>query len=620
MSDDDYVLFKKQATPITSTRALNAMKKDEASFISGASRPMGRKRTNDYDPLNTLHSGPMDTTFDHPRIRFAREASFMEPVALKKTANPVIQAPIRVSTREDDTVRLLPAYKMDNIGTPLRVMDSTPTTKRTISPTSTLEKTETLEISDDDDDDHGAFDEFSVDVTIENLTRFGITVGFPRSQDERLIRLRLGRRQAIISGNSVNGCIYHGSLGRNYVDMDLKHFDSDLLDLLSLQHDVKCGLMRLSFAKDFPEQSWATMLDRLQIFCPNTNLEDGFKTYRPKRRISQSPSVGRPPMSDASKIYASTRKPSARLLNSTPRIKSKEDGDDDGGLEIMEMPNKQIRFLFNYPEGEDASSICLTSAERDRLKPGVFLNDTLIDFDIMRTISKLEPTSLSRIHTFNCFFYKRLISKKPVDRFTRNLDIFSKDLVFVPINEALHWYLGVIVNPAFALQASRPQDVESGPEICVSDDDEPPKYSHVVILDSLGHTRSAAIDALKRFMIEEAAAKHGVQLEKGLLRGRNLKVPRQPNLTDCGLFLLEMVERALRDIDVILDHFVDSDSNLSSWFAPEAASRRRATLLEEMDRLAAEFRERHPQEFEEPAPIDSSDIEIIIPNRTSAVQ
>lgn len=578
MSDDDFV---KKGRPI-STRATQMT---QTEIFSGRS---SHKRCNDLNPVNTLASYrstfghldtkrvPLDTTFNHSggrlpiRVQMSNEMS-LEPV------------PVRTPSK--------------------RVMDSK----------------KALEISDDDGEVEEAFDQFKVDIFIESSSRCDVVCCFPRSSDERIMKLQVGTKHAFIPGTSLNACLYHSSHRGTYVEMDLQHFSFELQELLTLPPQAGSVQVRLTFDKNISEQSWEILLARLLTFYPSIVEEEKPNPFKAKRRISQVVATrGRPPMSAAAKEFnlIDRRRSSSRILRLTPRVRSEED-DDDGGLEIVEGPMASIRFLFNYPDAEDAQSICLTSAERDRLKPGVFLNDTLIDFDIMRTLSRLESHCLSRIHTFNCFFYKRLTSKRGVDRFTRNLDIFSKDLVFVPINEALHWYLGVIVNPAHALLGSQPQDVESGPEICVSDDEDASvrQLSYVVMLDSLGHPRSAAIESLKRFMIEEAATKHGVQLDKALLRGRNLKVPRQPNLTDCGLFLLESVERALRDIDVTLTHFVDPECNLTNWFAPEAASRRRAMLLEEMDRLSIEYRERHPQEFEEQVHSASSDVEMFIPDR-----
>ena len=76
----------------------------------------------------------------------------------------------------------------------------------------------------------------------------------------------------------------------------------------------------------------------------------------------------------------------------------------------------------------------------------------------------MTKENLERCHFFNSFFYKRLwqsmggpkCRRDPLEvakgyenirRWTKNVDLFSKDYIFVPINEALHWSLAIIYRP-----------------------------------------------------------------------------------------------------------------------------------------------------------------------------
>lgn len=85
-----------------------------------------------------------------------------------------------------------------------------------------------------------------------------------------------------------------------------------------------------------------------------------------------------------------------------------------------------------------------------------FLNDSIIDF-WLRYIEHeiLSPVDKSRTYMFSTFFYKRLTTKpkkkSPMDddpnltsaekrhnrvkRWTKNVDIFDKDFLIMPINE-----------------------------------------------------------------------------------------------------------------------------------------------------------------------------------------
>lgn len=66
----------------------------------------------------------------------------------------------------------------------------------------------------------------------------------------------------------------------------------------------------------------------------------------------------------------------------------------------------------------------------------------------------------ARIHCFNCMFYTRLTAEGVnkfeaghalVSRWTKNVDIFSKDFILIPINYSYHWSLAVIVRPGALL-------------------------------------------------------------------------------------------------------------------------------------------------------------------------
>ncbi|XP_036890255.1 sentrin-specific protease 6 isoform X5 [Sturnira hondurensis] len=80
-------------------------------------------------------------------------------------------------------------------------------------------------------------------------------------------------------------------------------------------------------------------------------------------------------------------------------------------------------------------------------------------------LEKLKKEDADRIHIFSSFFYKRLNQRERrnlhettnlsiqqkrhgrVKTWTRHVDIFEKDFIFVPLNEAAHWFLAVVCFP-----------------------------------------------------------------------------------------------------------------------------------------------------------------------------
>lgn len=117
------------------------------------------------------------------------------------------------------------------------------------------------------------------------------------------------------------------------------------------------------------------------------------------------------------------------------------------------------------PEG-GAGAVEFTAADLARLAPDEFLNDTAIDYYLRYVRMKLEnerPEDAARCYFFNSFFYKKLSEKgngggggmnaaaaasyTKVEKWTRSVDIFAKDYIFVPIHDHLHWSLMIICHP-----------------------------------------------------------------------------------------------------------------------------------------------------------------------------
>ncbi|KZT28340.1 cysteine proteinase [Neolentinus lepideus HHB14362 ss-1] len=115
-------------------------------------------------------------------------------------------------------------------------------------------------------------------------------------------------------------------------------------------------------------------------------------------------------------------------------------------------------ILVYPPTGTGAVNI--TRSDLWRLKPGEFLNDTLIEFGLKLWLTELrraEPELADQIHVFSSFFYKKLNTRnreegyQSVRKWTSRLDFFKKKYVVVPINENLHWYLAIIYEPEHVL-------------------------------------------------------------------------------------------------------------------------------------------------------------------------
>ncbi|XP_025150650.3 sentrin-specific protease 6 isoform X7 [Bubalus bubalis] len=125
-----------------------------------------------------------------------------------------------------------------------------------------------------------------------------------------------------------------------------------------------------------------------------------------------------------------------------------------------------VEKLIVYPPPPAKGGISVTNEDLHCLSEGEFLNDVIIDFYLKYLVlEKLKKEDADRIHIFSSFFYKRLNQRERrnlhettnlsiqqkrhgrVKTWTRHVDIFEKDFIFVPLNEAAHWFLAVVCFP-----------------------------------------------------------------------------------------------------------------------------------------------------------------------------
>lgn len=317
-----------------------------------------------------------------------------------------------------------------------------------------------------------------------------------------------------------------------------------------------------------------------------------------------------------------------RLSSRPPRyyaeIDEAEGGEEEpSGLRRSAIPQSEARprLLFTYPpEAASVHVISITSNELLHLPEGVYLNDSLIDFDLRYMLDHAPPEVADQVHLFSSFFYRKLLSSMERSTDTPSIpitkmDVFSKRFLLVPINESLHWYLAMLFNvPAMQTEGAVTKATACQP--CI------------VIFDSLGsrHRRGAA-ERLKSFLIYEARLKRGVELGRGDIQTIYARVPTQLNLTDCGCFLLEYVERFLAAPETMMAHIM-SREDLSKLFTPDDAALRRLKLKQLLEALEADYRQRQEERGmgsaadggggggrggDEEVPTASSDVEEILP-------
>ncbi|KAG1146077.1 hypothetical protein G6F37_004969 [Rhizopus arrhizus] len=157
-----------------------------------------------------------------------------------------------------------------------------------------------------------------------------------------------------------------------------------------------------------------------------------------------------------------------------------------------------------------------------KLLPETWLNDEIINFYFELLSDRAsKDSSLPSIHCFNTFFCTTLREQgyAKVRRWTKRVDIFSKDILFVPINKSYHWVLGVI-------------DM---------------KNKRISIYDSLHGKDEFTLTLLLSYLEEEHLDKKKVLYDTSewIIESPS-NIPAQGNAYDCGVFTCTFAERISR--------------------------------------------------------------------------
>uniref|UniRef100_A0A5B6Z6E4 Putative ubiquitin-like-specific protease 2B isoform X2 n=1 Tax=Davidia involucrata TaxID=16924 RepID=A0A5B6Z6E4_DAVIN len=282
-----------------------------------------------------------------------------------------------------------------------------------------------------------------------------------------------------------------------------------------------------------------------------------------------------------------------------------KDGEAQNGRYSLKryFPNFGERFEeVVYPKG-DSDAVSISKSDIDLLQPDTFINDTIIDFYIKYLKNKIQPEERHRLHFFNSFFFRKLadLDKDPssafegraafqrVRKWTRKVNLFEKDYVFIPVNFNYHWSLIVICHPGEVAEF-QDEDVEKSLKV--------PCILH---MDSIKGSHTGLKDLVQSYLWEEWKERQKETDEDISSRFLNLRfvpleLPQQQNSFDCGLFLLHYVERFLEDAPVNFSPFkITKFSNFLNidWFPPEEASLKRALIW----RLIYELLENRSQEI-----------------------
>lgn len=154
-----------------------------------------------------------------------------------------------------------------------------------------------------------------------------------------------------------------------------------------------------------------------------------------------------------------------------------------------------------------------------------WLNDEVINFymELLKERGKLD--NYPSVYTFNTFFYPRLLSggHAALKRWTRKVDIFSYDLIIVPVHLGVHWCMATI-------------DFRN---------------KTVKYYDSMGSPNNKCLQSLMKYLQDESLDKRKIPFEASGWQTENVqKIPQQMNGSDCGMFSCMYAEFICRNANI----------------------------------------------------------------------
>lgn len=159
-----------------------------------------------------------------------------------------------------------------------------------------------------------------------------------------------------------------------------------------------------------------------------------------------------------------------------------------------------------------------------------WVNDEIINFymNLLMDRSKRHTGQIPKVYAMNTFFLQRLQQDGyiSVRRWTRKVDLFSNDIVLVPVHcESVHWCLAIIHL----------------------------RDSKILYYDSMGQSNQRVLDALENYLKCESLDKRQQPFDTDGFRIESVppdKLPQQKNCSDCGVFSCMYAEYISRDEEI----------------------------------------------------------------------
>ncbi|XP_023371135.1 sentrin-specific protease 1 [Otolemur garnettii] len=148
----------------------------------------------------------------------------------------------------------------------------------------------------------------------------------------------------------------------------------------------------------------------------------------------------------------------------------------------------------------------------------------IINFYMNMLMERSKEKGLPSVHAFNTFFFTKLKTAgyQAVKRWTKKVDVFSVDILLVPIHLGVHWCLAVV-------------DF---------------RKKNITYYDSMGGINNEACKILLQYLKQESIDKKRKEFDINgwqLFSKKSQEIPQQMNGSDCGMFACKYADCITKD-------------------------------------------------------------------------
>nr|XP_036672335.1 sentrin-specific protease 1 [Drosophila suzukii] len=214
-----------------------------------------------------------------------------------------------------------------------------------------------------------------------------------------------------------------------------------------------------------------------------------------------------------------------------PRLITISEDELDEKEEFPQLTNEHLSRLMELKEGHPEEFVVskfkldVHLSDIKILIGGRWLNDVVINFymNLLTDRSEKRSGQLPSVYSMNTFFMPRLLQSgfEGVKRWTRKVDILSKDIILIPVHcKGVHWTMAII-------------DM---------------RKKTILYYDSKGGANKNLLDTLEKYLREESLDKRNQSFDTRNFRIEKARnVPQQKNNNDCGVFSCMIAEYITRN-------------------------------------------------------------------------